>query len=60
MNTYIRAQIDNITAIMKTFTQSCTLAAQKDDGQINSDEAKTLRRITTAAEKFIREMEKIK
>lgn len=39
------------------FKQSCEMAAKKDDGQISKDEAKTLARITKAAESFKKELE---
>ena len=35
MNEYIRAQIGHMTALVKTFEQSCTMAAQRDDGRID-------------------------
>lgn len=59
MNEYIRAQIGHMTALVKTFEQSCTMAAQKDDGRIDKKEAQQLKKIQEASEKFIRQLAKI-
>ncbi|MCI7000427.1 MAG: hypothetical protein MR888_08055 [Clostridiales bacterium] len=60
MNSYIEAQIFNMKSMVKVFTQSCELAARKDDGQISKDEEKQLKQIKAAAEKFCKELDKIK
>ena len=60
MNYYIEAQIFNIKSMVKVFKQACEIAVQKDDGQINKEEEKQLKQIKTAAEKFCRELDKIK
>lgn len=60
MNSYIEAQISNMKAMVKVFNQSCELAARKDDEQISKEEAKQLKQIKTAAEKFCKELDKIK
>lgn len=60
MNSYIEAQIFNMKSMIKVFTQSCELAARKDDGQISKDEEKQLKQIKAAAEKFCKELDKIK
>lgn len=60
MNSYIEAQIFNMKSMVKVFTQSCELAARKDDGQISKDEEKKLKQIKAAAEKFCKELDKIK
>lgn len=57
MNTYIKAQILNMTTMVKTFQQACKLAALKDDGTIDRIEEKQLKKINAAAEKFIKELE---
>lgn len=59
MNQYIEAQILNMTTMVKTFQQSCKMAAIKDDGQIDRAEEKQLRKINDAAERFIKELQKI-
>ena len=60
MNSYIEAQIFNMKSMVKVFTQSCELAARKDDGQISKDEEKQLKQIKATAEKFCKELDKIK
>ena len=60
MNYYIKAQIFNIKSMVKVFEQACEIAAQKEDGQINKNEEKQLKQIKAAAEKFCKELEKIK
>ena len=60
MNSYIEAQIFNMKSMVKVFTQSCELAARKDDGQISKDEEKQLKQIKAAAEKFCKELDKIR
>lgn len=60
MNSYIRAQILNITTMTKTFEQACEMAAIKDDGKISREEEKQLKKIKTASQKFIKELESIK
>lgn len=60
MNYYIEAQIFNIKSMVKIFEQSCEIAAQKDNGQISKDEEKQLKQIKAAAERFYKELDKIK
>lgn len=60
MNSYIKAQILNITTMTKTFEQACELAAMKDDGQISREEEKQLKKIKAATQKFRKELEAIK
>lgn len=60
MNSYIDAQIMNMKIMAKTFEQSCRMAAMKNDGQIDKAEEKTLKKISAATQKFIKELESIK
>lgn len=60
MNSYIKAQILNITTMTKTFEQACEIAAMKDDGQISREEEKQLKKIKAASQKFRKELESIK
>ena len=60
MNTYIDAQITNMITMVKTFEQSCKLAAIENDGHVNKIEAKQLKKISNATDRFIRELEKIR
>ena len=60
MNSYIKAQILNITTMTKTFEQACEMAAMKDDGKISREEEKQLKKIEAASHKFRKELESIK
>ncbi len=60
MNSYIRAQILNITTMTKTFEQACELAAMKDDGRLSREEGKQLKKIKAASQRFRKELEAIK
>lgn len=60
MNAFMIGQIANMIALAKTFNQSCKLAASKDDGTINKEEEKTLKKLNTATDKYIKELEKLK
>ena len=60
MNSYIKAQILNITTMVKTFEQACEMAALKDDGKISREEEKQLKKIKAASQKFRKELESIK
>lgn len=59
MNSYIDAQILNMITMVRVFEQSCEYAAVKDDGKINRDEEKQLKKIKSASQKFIKELEAI-
>lgn len=59
MNYHIDAQILNMKAMAKTFEQSCRMAATKDDGKIDPEEEKILKRISAATQKFIKELDKL-
>ena len=60
MNTYIQAQIMNMVTMAKTFNQSCKMAALKDDGTIDREETKVLKKIEASTTKFIKELEALK
>lgn len=60
MNSYIKAQILNITTMTKTFEQACEMAAMKDDGKISREEEKQLKKIHAASQRFRKELESIK
>jgi hypothetical protein len=59
MNSYIDAQIKNISAMINVFVQSCEMGATKDDGKISREEEKTLAKIKKASEKFKTEINKL-
>ena len=50
----------NMKIMTKTFEQSCRMAAMKNDGQIDKAEEKTLKKISAATQKFIKELESLK
>lgn len=60
MNSYIQAQIVNITTITKTFEHACEMAALKDDGKVSREEERQLKKIKAASQRFIRDLEAIK
>lgn len=60
MNTYIEAQITNMTTMVKTFKQTCYMAALKNDGMIDKAEQKQLDKINKAADEFIKRLSQIK
>lgn len=60
MNTYMEMQIKNMTMMVKTFEQSCQMAAMKNDGQIDKTEEKSLKKINAACQRFVKELEAIK
>ena len=60
MNSYIEAHITNGIAMVKTFEQSCKMAATKSDGHIDKAERKKLKRVSAATNRFIKQLEKIK
>ena len=60
MNSYIEGQIDNMTTMIKTFEQSCKMAALKNDGQIDKTEEKQLKKINAICDRFIKDLNKVK
>lgn len=60
MNSYIKAQMNNMITMAKTFEQSCKMAATQNDGVIDKTEEKTLKKIGAATQHFIKELERIK
>lgn len=60
MNYFITAQISNMISMVKTFQQSCQMAAKQDDGKIDRAEEKQLKKISAAADRFIADLQKIK
>ena len=60
MNDYITAQIKNMQTMVKTFEQACHFAATKNDGKIDKNELKTLKKIEAASKRFISDLDKLK
>lgn len=59
MNHYLKSQIENMTAMTKAFESACRLAVLQNDGRIDKDEAKALKKIESAAERFIKELNSV-
>lgn len=60
MNIYIQTQILNMTMAAQSFVQTCRLGALKDNGRIDPDEERILKKINAATENYIKELNKIK
>lgn len=60
MNTYIKAQIDNMQLILKSFETACDFAAMQDDGMQSREEEKQLKRLHKAIANFRKELDSIK
>ncbi len=58
MNRYLDGQIQSVIIMVKTFRTSCEMAAMKNDGKIDRNEAKALKRINAACDRFIKEIQK--
>ena len=54
MNEYMKAQITNMTIMVKTFEHSCKMAATKNDGLIDKNEERQLKKISAATQRFER------
>jgi hypothetical protein len=60
MNSHIEMQIRNMLMFLDAFQQSCRMAAAEDDGIIDRTEAKQLKKIDSAVERFRSELESVK
>jgi len=60
MNYHISSQITNMISIAQAFVAGCKMAAMQDDGHIDGAEAKQLKSLTDATERFIHELQKAK
>lgn len=59
MNSYIKAQCQQITSTVQMFNNVCKMAAMKDDGELSNKEKKELKRIEKATLQFTSEIQKI-
>ena len=59
MNAFMKGQIVNIISMVKVFKNSCKMAASKDDGVMSREEEKQMKKINEAADRFIKELEKV-
>ena len=60
MNSFLRAQIDNLINTLKVFETGCELAAKQDDGIVDRKEAAELKKLRKATADYIKTLEKIK
>jgi len=59
MNLEIQTQVLAMQNMVRNFGQICRVAAMKDDGKIDSDEAKTIKKIEAASQRFLKELNKL-
>ena len=59
MNTFMEMQIRNMKMLLATFESSCKMAAAKDDGKIDREEAKQLAKIQAAVDRFRKDLDKL-
>ena len=59
MNTFMEMQIRNMKMFLDTFERSCKMAAVKDDGKIDREEAKQLAKLQAAVERFRKDLDKL-
>lgn len=59
MNGYIKAQVNNMVAMLKTFDKACELAAMQDDGITTREEAKQIKKIKAASQQFKKSLENL-
>ena len=60
MNTYIKMQLNTMIRYIESFEQACVVAATQDDGVIDSHERRQLAKIKRAADRFRKDLEKIR
>lgn len=59
MNSYISAQCQSMISQVQLFKQACEMAALKNDGTIDAEERKILKKIEKASEAFVRELQRL-
>lgn len=59
MNYYLKSQIQNMITMTKAFEDACKLAVLQNDGEIDKNEAKALKKIDAAAQRFIKEINSV-
>lgn len=60
MNHYMEMQLANMSCFVKTFEQSCHMAAKRDDGHISKEEQKILKKIAAANLTYLKALDKIR
>ena len=58
-NVFLQTEIKNMELFAENFLQRCQAATIKDDGRIDPEEAKAMRKIHSATEKFLKQLSKI-
>ena len=56
-NPFLKAQCQNMIALTTAFSQACDFAVLEDDGQVSREEAKKLKKIRAAIERFQQELQ---
>lgn len=59
MNHYLKSQIENMITMTKAFDKACHLAVMQNDDHVDKDEAKALKKIDAATQRFIKEIESV-
>ena len=59
-NIFIETEIANMKLLARTFPQRCESMATKDDGKINAEEAKILKKVNAATSRFLKDLSRIK
>lgn len=59
MNDYLKAQITNMKTMAETFKHSCYMTALKNDGTVDRDEEKYIKKINAVTDRYIQDLEKI-
>lgn len=58
-NPYLEAQILNAKAMARNFEQACKQAAIEDDGIIDVEEEKIIKKVHTITTRFIKALDKL-
>ncbi len=58
-NAFLALELANMKIAANAFRQRCEAAALKDDGKIDEEEARILKKVNAATDKFLKELEKI-
>ena len=58
-NIFIQAEVTNMKLFAETFPQRCTTAAIKNDGTVDAEEAKILKKVNAATRRFLKELSKL-
>ncbi len=59
-NPYLTSQVNSLEATLKIFISGCELSVTKDDGKMDREEARALRRLRAATDRYLKVLEKYK